>query len=44
MYGGRPQGGFIIDLNGRIIVNQQWERPEQIDEVLAQIFGLEPGL
>jgi len=44
MYGGRPQGGYVIDLDGRIIVNQQWERPEQIDEALAQIFGVEPGL
>lgn len=43
MYGGRPQGGIVIDLNGKIIVNQQWERPEQIDEVLSNIFGIAPG-
>jgi len=44
MYGGRPQGAFIIDLNGKIIETQVWQRAEQGDEILSQIFGLEPGL
>ncbi len=43
-YGGRPQGGYIIDLKGRIFVTQVWERPEQIDETLSKVFGLAPGL
>ncbi len=38
-----PQFGMIIDLEGRIIHFKNWERPEQHDEVLSNIFGLEPG-
>ena len=44
MYGGRPQGGIIIDLKGKIIVTQVWERAEQGDEILSNIFGVAPGL
>jgi hypothetical protein len=44
MYGGRPQGAIIIDLDGKIILTQVWERAEQGDEILSNIFGLAPGL
>jgi hypothetical protein len=43
LFGGRPQTGLIIDPNGRIIHTRVWESPEQIDEVLSNVFGLEPG-
>ncbi len=38
-----PQFGMVIDLKGRIIHFKNWERPEQHDEVLSNIFGVEPG-
>ncbi len=44
MFGGRPQGAIIIDLNGKIILTQVWERAEQGDEILSNIFGVAPGL
>lgn len=43
-YGLRPQGGWIVDPTGHIVESQIWERPEKLDEVLSQIFGLQPGL
>jgi len=43
-YGQRPQFSHIIDLNGKIIQAMTWQRPEQNDEVLSHIFGVEPGL
>lgn len=43
-YGGRPQGSFVIDLKGNIVNTQQWERPELVDEVLSNIFGVAAGL
>lgn len=42
-YGQRPQGAWIIDLNGKIIQTQVWQDMGKNDEVLAAIFGLEAG-
>ncbi len=42
-FGQRVQGGWVIDLNGKIIQTQVWQRPEQNDEILSEIFGVEPG-
>jgi hypothetical protein len=39
-----PQFGMVIDLQGRLIHYTNWQRPEQQDEVLSAIFGVEPGL
>jgi hypothetical protein len=41
--GAGPQFGMLIDTKGRMIQWKEWERPEQHDEVLSHIFGLEPG-
>jgi len=43
-WGQRAQGAWIVDLNGKIIASQVWERPEQLDEVLSHIFDVEVGL
>lgn len=42
-YGGRPQSSHIIDLNGKIIQTLIWQRPEQNDELLSNLFGLPVG-
>ena len=42
-WGAAPQGGYIVDLEGNLIAVQPWERPEMLDEVLSNVFGLEVG-
>jgi len=42
--GGAPQESILVDLEGRVVQFNVWQRPEQNDEVLSAIFGLEPGL
>jgi hypothetical protein len=44
LVGGAPQSGMIVDLNGRVIHFSNWENAAKIDEVLSNVFGLEPGL
>lgn len=43
-WGGLSQFHRIVDLEGRIIDVANWENVSQIDEVLSNIFGVEPGL